>query len=552
MPAFATNGSWSAIETYPPDLNYVKVGTTVENRDLLPVPHQTVKARYLVAGAGTSVNETHTLNRIDLDLTKGFNEQVVLGSPRFRFGSSLCQAIGSAIYRDPSQATGAGSVAGTLDPETGRVGLTSWLGGGANSVTVESLVTAVGNQPIEEVAFRTPVSPIKPGTLQLSWTLVDGTAKSKTVPSNGIVEDSDCVVFADADRGTVAVKFGRWHVDADLTPEQKAEAWYDPLNVINVGGVDSVWEPELVLAESIVYNTVAQTMLPPDSNLLGIDAARLPPDGQALIFRTGMLALIHNTDSFPKASPAAAEVIDCERTRLYRVVIEDVNGLRLTQDLYTVDRAAGTITMADPLDLSGYEAPFTIYHTVADLHRVRDTDISGRITFLRPVTHEYLAAGDSYVSGMLYIGTLQARYSTLFEQTTWTGVWSDTLIGSAPLASFNEALYPIEVTNAGAYPDRFLIQFTSSTAFNCIGEALGLIGVGTTSVDFAPINPLTGLPYFTIPYQGWGGGWATGNCMRFNLAAACYPIDAVRAVQPSDPTGLSDSVELLLVGNVDA
>ena len=40
------------------------------------------------------------------------------------------------------------------------------------------------------------------------------------------------------------------------------------------------------------------------------------------------------------------------------MVIEDSAGLRLTPDLYTLDRAAGTITMADPL----FGATSTIYN----------------------------------------------------------------------------------------------------------------------------------------------------------------------------------------------
>jgi hypothetical protein len=234
---------------------------------------------------------------------------------------------------------------------------------------------------------------------------------------------------------------------------------------------------------------------------------------------------------------------------VYRVVIEDSLGARLPSDLYTVDRTAGTLTMVTPLDLSDYTGPYTIYHTIADLLRLRDTDINGNLTFLRPVSHDY-AWG--YVSGMLYLGTLQARVTKKFEQTTWTGVWQDTRIGDQPLASFNDVAYPIVVTNAGAYKDRILIKFTSSTAFQVIGENLGLMAVGDVNNDLAPINALTGEPYFSLNRLGWGGGWATGNCLRFNLEAASYPIDMVRAIQPSAPSGQSDSVEVLLIGNVDA
>jgi hypothetical protein len=511
----------------------------------------TVKVRYRVAGGDTQAVETAVLSSLSIDLTKGYAETVTPGSARFRLGDSLYTHQANAIYRDPSPATGAGSLAGSLDPTTGKVLLTSWTAGGANTVALEALVTEVGGQPVDSCQFRTPAAPIRSGTFQIRWSDLTGVTFDKTLDGSGILEDNDCAITIDYTRGVVRTRFGRWRAVADLTPEDMAEPWYSAEAVVNRAGTPSIWKSRPALAASIVYNAVAQTTLPPDSNLLGLDAARLPPDGNALIYRVGMLALIHHTDSLAKASLLAAEVFDCGRTRLYRVVIEDANGLRLTPDLYTVNRELGTVTMADPLDLTGYAAPYTVYHSVADLQRVRETDINGRLTFLRPVSHAY-PQDESYVSGMLYIGTLQARYSNLFEQTSWTDVWSDALIGDAPLASFSDALYPIAVTNAGAYPDRFLVRFTNSVDFQVIGENLGLIGVGDINHDCAPINPLTGQPYFRIPYQGWGGGWAAGNCLRFNLAAACYPVDAVRAVQPSDPTGLKDSVELLLIGNVDA
>ena len=144
--------------------------------------------------------------------------------------------------------------------------------------------------------------------------------------------------------------------------------------------------------------------------------------------------------------------------------------------------------MADPLDLGGYTAPFFLRHSVADLQRVR-VDRHQRAPDLPPPRFPRLPVSGSYVSGMLYIGTLQARYFNLFEQASWTGQWSDERIGDQPLASYNDALYPIVVTNAGAYPDRFLVRFTSATAFQIVGEHLGLIGVGAINEDCAPQNP---------------------------------------------------------------
>ena len=38
----------------------------------------------------------------------------------------------------------------------------------------------------------------------------------------------------------------------------------------------------------------------------------------------------------------------------------------------------------------------------------------------------------------------------MFDQATWSGAWSDALVGSAATATFNNTQYPIQVTNRGA------------------------------------------------------------------------------------------------------
>lgn len=207
--------------------------------------------------------------------------------------------------------------------------------------------------------------------------------------------------------------------------------------------------------------------------------------------------------------------------------------------------------MASDLNLTGYSGPYVFSHTVADLTVIADADLSGRITLAKALSHDY-PADESRLSGVLYTGTLQARVTALFAQSAWTGVWQDTVIGDPPLAQYNDTLYPILVTNEGAYSDRILVKFTGSTAFQVIGEKLGFIATGTINEDCTPVNSLTGNPYFTLQYEGWGSGWATGNCLRFNLVGAAYPVDLIRAIQPSNPTGQDDSVELLFIGNIDA
>lgn len=510
-----------------------------------------VKVRYRVAGGDTTATETVTLAALEFDLTKGYAETISAGSTRILFGGSIYVETAGQMYRDPGPDTGAGTLAGSLDRSSGRVSLSAWTAGGANAVTLQSLTTSLDVKPIAEVVFRTPVAPIKPGTLQLRWTTLTGVAKTKTVDGTGRLEDTDVYIRVDYPLGVVRARFGQWKNDADVTPDEKLEPWYSTDYRVDFAGTWKIWKPKPALADSIIYNAVAQTFLPPDSALLGLDAARLPPDGQALVFNTGRLVLVHHTDHVTETSLSPTQVIDCGRVRLYRAVIEDVDLKRLPADFYTVDRELGTVTMSPTLNLTGYSGPYKIWHTVADLARLIAVDINGTLSLNKALSHVY-PEDEARVSGVLYAGTLQARVSTVFAQSTWDGVWSDELRGSAPLADYNDALYPIATSNAGAYPDRILVKFTSSSAFQVIGENLGLIATGDIAQNCAPVNSLTGETYFTLDYRGWGAGWATGNCLRFNLIGAAFPVDLVRAVQPSAPTGGDDSVELLFLGNVDA
>lgn len=538
---------------YRPGSYWVFSGWTGEMLTTTSLSPTSITFRYRLDGTEdwSSESETITLSQLTIDLTRGFQETITRGSVRFRIGSDIFADIAGQFYLNPSHETGAGTSAGTLDPITGRCYITLWTGGITNSVTIDSLVTELGGHPVGQVIFRTVIAPIRSGSLQLRYTTVSGDVKTKTVDGTGQLEDTDCSIQVDYALGIVKAQFGLWKVDGDLTPEEKLEDWYDPELVVDIGGIDKIWKPIMVMADSIFYNAVAQTVLPPDSDLLGINAARLPPDGKGLIFNSGRLVLVHHTDTHSENSLSPTQTVDMGRVRLYRVVIEDTDGKRLPASFYSVARDTGIVTMAADLNLTGYTGPYTFQHTVSDLARLVDVDINGTLTLNKQLSHDY-PADDSRVSGMLYIGTMQARYTNLFAQSAWTSVWSDSRIGDAPLAQYNDVTYPINVSNLGAYQDRFVIRFTSSTAFACYGENLGYLGAGNINENFSPTNLLTGQSYFTIDYRGWGAGWSTGNCVRFNLISACTPVDLIRAIQPSEPTGEDDSVELLFVGNVDA
>jgi hypothetical protein len=127
-------------------------------------------------------------------------------------------------------------------------------------------------------------------------------------------------------------------------------------------------------------------------------------------------------------------------------------------------------------------------------------------------------------------GDIRARAHNLFHQATWTSVWSDARIGSDTTAKYNSVAHPVEVTNQGAIKERWAIRFTSSSAFEVIGETVGVIATGNTSADLAPANPATGAAYFTVRSAGWGSGWVAGNTLRFNTDGGQAPFWVARTV----------------------
>ena len=209
---------------------------------------------------------------------------------------------------------------------------------------------------------------------------------------------------------------------------------------------------------------------------------------------------------------------------------------------------ACTATMAVGASLAGYTTPIYAKHRIEEMALLSDVQINGLVTLTAPLLRDY-PAGSQLSSALLY-GDLQARATNLFDQQTWTNVWQSTVIGSSATATYNDVDYPVEVLNNAAITERWRLNFTSPTAFQVIGENLGVIGTGTTSGDLAPVNPLTGLAYFTLRAAGWGSGWATGNQLRFDTIAAAPPTWLARCVLPGAALTV-DSFDAQLRGDVD-
>jgi hypothetical protein len=302
-----------------------------------------------------------------------------------------------------------------------------------------------------------------------------------------------------------------------------------------------------VKLQTLAYEGDVLEYTPVSQAVAGVNPDLFPTNGEVVAFRQGNVLVVHNTQDMAPQTVANAQVVNTGRTRIAEARVFGNDGVEITTG-FTYSRTAGTVTFSN---VSGYSQPVTIRHRVEDMSVIIAATPDGLLSLSKPLTHTY-AADTSYASTALVIDDLQGRSHPGFAQTTWTGVWSDTVNGTPPLADYNEVTNPIVVSNKGGITERWVCIFTNTNTFRVIGEQVGEIAVGTTSTTCAPNNPATGAPYFTINPAGWGSGWATGNVYRFNTDGGSAPFWTIRSIAPSDPFDGQDRIAVALRGSINA
>ena len=467
---------------------------------------------------------------------------------RVQFNTGATQFVGTAagnLVRGINPATGSSTPAGTVLGTTGEVTVQSWVAGttsqATNVVAVQTPPTDGDAAPFtaSDVMFRTAAAPLRPGSFTLLATMEDGTAVNVTAANSGVLNGTRVKGFVNYETGAVQLFFTNPAITDPAHPVADVSSYEIP-------GVTTV-PLDTVRTPSIRYNAVAYTYLPLDASILGLDPVRLPSDGRVPVFKSGRVVVVHNTQSLAPQTVSNGQTINVGRDRLARLRVIGNDGLEVATG-FTKSLDAGTVTFTN---VAGMSQPVTIEHRIEDEALCAEAQITGDLRLTRPVTHNY-PAGTSYVSSALVVGTLQAAAQDGYSQETWTNVWSDSAIGNPILAQYDDTTNPIAVTNAGAITERWAIIFTSNTAFNLVGEQVGQIITGSTAAPLSPVNPATGVPYFTLASGGWGSGWAAGNVYRFNTSGANFPVWVARTVlqSPTAPPG-TDQLTISIRGDID-
>ena len=461
-----------------------------------------------------------------IDLTNGFDESIVTGSVRMAIGTDIFVDRAGKIVYDIDHATDAATEAGSINYTTGVITLTSVNSGDVNTPALQGLMTEAGKEPLGEVQFRVPSAPVKVDSLQLRATTIAGVNVTAVADSSGIIDDTWVQGYCDYQTGVVDMQFGSWITAAG----NEAEEWYDIDAINDADG--KIFVGVSIYADTLFYNATSQTFIPLDAGILGLDPVRLPQDGRVPIYADGDVVVVLN-DQTTSGTFSNGQDTDLGRIRIAKISVRDVAGVEISDAAYSVDLDTGIISW---VNLTGISQPLTIVDRIEDMAVLTDVQITGTLALSTPLSHDFPLT-DTLVSNAVIYGDLFAHTTVPFDQQTWTGEWSDVLIGSGIAAQYNNSQFPIAVDNASAIEERWQILFSNTNTVDVIGENVGQILTDVLITgDIAPINPNTSQPYFTIPLGGWGGGWAAGNLLRFNSLGAGAPLWLIQSVAQGDAT----------------
>ncbi|MDO4434868.1 MAG: hypothetical protein Q4B71_00435 [Cardiobacteriaceae bacterium] len=501
-----------------------------------------VEVKYRSQSALEAKQETLILKDLSLDLLPNHAEPIKAGTVSFAISGKRYTDRRGAIYTD-HQPTGEARLCGQINYHTGKALLEDFIGDPA-SLKLESLATYLNHTPVDAVTFRVPVAPIRPQSLTLTAVKLGGGEIKAVLNKQSALEGAEVAGKVHEQFGVVTARFGKMVKAAG----KESEPWFVAENVDAQG---NIWQPIYVHADTIKFSAISYSYLPLDSRQIGINAVRLPIDGRVPWVAVGdMVVLSHLKKDGLGAAHQSGKTVKLSRAGLSKVCLKDAGGKALSPELYTVDLEAGAITWSSTgLDLSPYQMPLTAFHTIERENRVVGVDISGELTLQFPLDIAF-KAGETMVSNALMGGDLMVRVSEPFSQQAWDKRWSDQRTADPLLAQLDVRNHPFQLDGLGAITQRWAIQFKTESAFDLIGESLGLVFEGNIFSDLAPINPSTNTPYFTLPKGAFGRGWAARNLIRFNTFGTQVPVWLIRAVQPSSNRhSQKDGITTCLRGN---
>ncbi len=159
-----------------------------------------------------------------------------------------------------------------------------------------------------------------------------------------------------------------------------------------------------------------------------------------------------------------------------------------------------------------------------------------------------LAGGDQLQNS--YTTAAGTMGSSVYEPGDIEGSF-DSWVETSTAGTYDEAGSPVEPDNLGAIEDTITLTFTSTTSYTAVATGAGSLGSGNISSDFAPVNADYSKPYFVLRAAGWGGTWAIGETVVFDLHPASEPI-WYKQIVPAGSAAQSSNGYTMRVGGESA
>ena len=249
---------------------------------------------------------------------------------------------------------------GGIQYGTGNVELTTWTPNIDNTLTLQGLTTTTDMLPIHHVSFRTPTIPIRPASLTVTVAAMSGGQLTLTANEAGVIETAQAHGLINYETGFVDIYFyTKTEIIEANRPAIEAEEWYLPQLEFQEAGKTYINVPYWIDATSVRYNAIAYTYIPLDSEILGLSATRLPPDGRVPIFRVGDIGVIASSKLQQLPSHVAGQTYDLADQRISWCELEDANGAKVPYDMYTVNYDYGKVTLSGDFALNTLVAPIS-------------------------------------------------------------------------------------------------------------------------------------------------------------------------------------------------
>ena len=248
-----------------------------------------IKSEFFPGNSVTSKAQSNSLSHqpntetlgspeLTIDLLPLIDEPLLPGSLIFDWNGESYFDRDGLLYKNISTETNAGTQAGTIDYTGGVATLAVYPSGTFSAATLKAAATFSADFKTNSVAFRTPGSPVRAGSLQLTAVRADNAdILTGEADFNGNINTPEMQGFFDSTTGWCEVFF----TDGN-SPDN---------------------EPIQIIPQSVRYNCIIETSLPMDADLIGLDPVRLPADGKVPIYRPGDIVAISHKNETDAGTP---------------------------------------------------------------------------------------------------------------------------------------------------------------------------------------------------------------------------------------------------------